>query len=148
MYHSSLYVWLKEKNTKSVSNPIQFFEFRHCVNSHIKHNVSFNQECFSKTLSNDVKSIASLYVCNFPFFEMFIIALNLHVPFIESIQNSIHSKLYFHNNTSKIHQNQNITKHSVQQKDKKVMEEKVGRPKRPDNSLPLLMPNYEQKQVH
>ena len=57
------------------------------------------------------------------------------------------SKLYFHNNTSKIHQNQNITKHSVQQKDKKVMEEKAGRPKRPDNSLPLLMPNYEQKQV-
>ena len=27
----------------------------------------------------------------------------------------------------------------------KVMEEKVGRPKRPDNILPLLMPNYEQK---
>ena len=50
-----------------------------------------------------------------------------------------------------IHQkyiNQNITKHSVQQKDKKVMEEKAGRPKRPDNSLPLLMPNYEQKQVY
>ena len=50
-----------------------------------------------------------------------------------------------------IHQkyiNQNITKHSVQQKDKKVMEEKAGRPKRPDYSLPLLMPNYEQKQVY
>ena len=25
------------------------------------------------------------------------------------------------------------------------MEEKAGRPKRPDNSLHLLMPNYEQK---
>ena len=60
----------------------------------------------------------------------------------------LNSKLYYHNNTSKIHQNQNITKHSVQQKDKKVMEEKAGRLKRPDNSLPLLMPNhanYKQK---
>ena len=38
-----------------------------------------------------------------------------------------------------------MTKHSVQQKGKKVMEEKAGRPKRPDNILPLLMPNYEQK---
>ena len=36
-----------------------------------------------------------------------------------------------------IHQNQNITKHSVQQKDKEVMEEKAERPKMPDNSLPL-----------
>ena len=54
------------------------------------------------------------------------------------------SKLYFHNN---IHQNQNLTKNTVQQKDKKVMDEKAGRPKRPDNSLPLSKPNYEQKQV-
>ena len=46
-----------------------------------------------------------------------------------------------------IHQNQKITKHTVQQKGEEVMEEKAGRPKRPDNSLPLSMPNYEQKQV-
>ena len=63
--------------------------------------------------------------------------------------NQFNSIQYFISIT--IHQkyiNQNITNIHYSKIDNIVMEEKAGRPKRPDNSLHLLMPNYEQNQIY